>query len=95
MSIESVGDLIQRARAEAASKTEANPGSERDRLMRVAQEFESMLMLQMLKEMRKTGSVMTKKRAKAASVLKPCSRRSTWSSPAIWPERRASGSGSR
>ncbi len=56
MSIESIGDLVRRARAEAASKTEANPGSERDRLIRVAQEFESMLMLQMLKEMRKAGS---------------------------------------
>jgi len=60
VNIENVGDLIQRARAEAASKAaakpEANPGSERDRLMRVAQEFESMLMLQMLKEMRKAGS---------------------------------------
>ena len=56
MNIENVGDLIQRARAEAAAKSEANPGSERDRLMRVAQEFESMLMLQMLKEMRKAGS---------------------------------------
>jgi len=60
VNIENVGDLIQRARAEAASKaaskSEANPGSERDRLMKVAQEFESMLMLQMLKEMRKAGS---------------------------------------
>ena len=56
MNIENVGDLVRRARAEAASKTEANPGSERDRLIRVAQEFESMLMLQMLKEMRKAGS---------------------------------------
>ena len=60
MNIENIGDLVQRARAEAASKAaskpDANPGSERDRLMRVAQEFESMLMLQMLKEMRKAGS---------------------------------------
>jgi len=56
VSIESVGDLLQRARAESASRDEAGPGSERDRLMRVAQEFESMLMLQMLKEMRKAGS---------------------------------------
>lgn len=56
MSIESIGDLLQRARAESASKDEAGPGSERERLMRVAQEFESMLMLQMLKEMRKAGS---------------------------------------
>jgi murein DD-endopeptidase MepM/ murein hydrolase activator NlpD len=56
VSIESVGDLLQRARAEAAPKDAAGPGSERDRLMRVAQEFESMLMLQMLKEMRKAGS---------------------------------------
>jgi murein DD-endopeptidase MepM/ murein hydrolase activator NlpD len=57
VSIERIGDLVQRARAEAAAaKSEAEPGSERDRLMRVAQEFESMLMLQMLKEMRKAGS---------------------------------------
>ncbi len=56
MSIESIGDLLQRARAEAAPKDEAGPGPERERLMRVAQEFESMLMLQMLKEMRKAGS---------------------------------------
>lgn len=56
MSIESVGDLLQRARAESASRDEAASGSQRDRLMRVAQEFESMLMLQMLKEMRKAGS---------------------------------------
>ena len=56
MSIESIGDLLQRARAEATPKDEAGPGSERERLMRVAQEFESMLMLQMLKEMRKAGS---------------------------------------
>jgi murein DD-endopeptidase MepM/ murein hydrolase activator NlpD len=60
VNIENVGDLVQRVRAEAASqaasKSEANPGSERDRLMRVAQEFESMLMLQMLNEMRKAGS---------------------------------------
>jgi len=56
VSIESIGDLLQRARAGSASKDEAGPGSERERLMRVAQEFESMLMLQMLKEMRKAGS---------------------------------------
>lgn len=56
MSIESIGDLLQRARAAAAPKDEAGPGSERDRLVRAAQEFESMLMLQMLKEMRKAGS---------------------------------------
>ena len=56
MSIERLGDLVQRARAEAAARSEAQPGSERDRLMRVAQEFESMLMLQMLKDMRKAGS---------------------------------------
>ena len=56
MSIESIGDLIHRVRAEAASNAEAAPGSDRDRLMRVAQEFESMLLLQMLKEMRTTGS---------------------------------------
>jgi len=56
VSIESIGDLLQRARAEAAPKDEAGPGPERERLMRVAQEFESMLMLQMLKEMRKAGS---------------------------------------
>ena len=56
MSIDSIGDLIHRARAEAASNAQAEPGSERDRLMRAAQEFESMLLLQMLKEMRKAGS---------------------------------------
>jgi len=56
VSIESIGDLLQRARVESAPKDEAGPGSERERLMRVAQEFESMLMLQMLKEMRKAGS---------------------------------------
>jgi murein DD-endopeptidase MepM/ murein hydrolase activator NlpD len=56
VSIERIGDLVQRARAEAAAQSEAQPGSERDRLMRVAQEFESMLMLQMLREMRKAGS---------------------------------------
>jgi murein DD-endopeptidase MepM/ murein hydrolase activator NlpD len=56
VSIESIGDLLQRARAQAATRDEAGPGSERDRLVRVAQEFESMLMLQMLKEMRKAGS---------------------------------------
>jgi murein DD-endopeptidase MepM/ murein hydrolase activator NlpD len=56
VSIERIGDLLQRARTDAASRDEAAPGSERDRLMRVAQEFESMLMLQMLKEMRKAGS---------------------------------------
>ena len=56
MSIESIGDRLQRARAAAAPKDEAGPGPERERLMRVAQEFESMLMLQMLKEMRKAGS---------------------------------------
>jgi murein DD-endopeptidase MepM/ murein hydrolase activator NlpD len=56
VSIESIGDLLQRARTESAPRDEAGPGSERDRLVRVAQEFESMLMLQMLKEMRKAGS---------------------------------------
>ena len=56
MSIDSIGDLIHRARAGAASNAQAEPGSERDRLMRAAQEFESMLLLQMLKEMRKAGS---------------------------------------
>ena len=56
MSIESIGDLLQRARVETAPKDEAGPGTERERLVRVAQEFESMLMLQMLKEMRKAGS---------------------------------------
>ena len=54
--MESIGDLLQRARVETAPKDEAGPGSERERLVRVAQEFESMLMLQMLKEMRKAGS---------------------------------------
>jgi murein DD-endopeptidase MepM/ murein hydrolase activator NlpD len=55
VSIERVGDLVQQARA-SASPAQPGSGSDRDRLMRVAQEFESMLMLQMLKEMRKAGS---------------------------------------
>jgi murein DD-endopeptidase MepM/ murein hydrolase activator NlpD len=56
VNIERIDDLIFRARAASAAQREAQPGSERDRLLRVAQEFESMLMLQMLKEMRRAGS---------------------------------------
>lgn len=55
MSINSIGDPIAGTRRDSAT-TETKPGSERDRLVRAAQEFESMLMLQMLKEMRKAGS---------------------------------------
>ena len=54
MTLEPIGELLQRARADAATRQE--PGSERDRLLTLAAEFESMLMLQMLKEMRTAGS---------------------------------------
>jgi len=54
VSLEAIGNLVQRARGADGATPE--PGSERARLMRVAAEFESMLMLQMLKEMRKAGS---------------------------------------
>jgi murein DD-endopeptidase MepM/ murein hydrolase activator NlpD len=59
VNIESIGQLLQRARAEhdrAGQDRAPEPGSERERLLRAAAEFESMLMLQMLKEMRKSGS---------------------------------------
>ena len=56
MSIESIGHLLPRVRAEHGHDQAPEPGSERERLLRAAAEFESMLMLQMLKEMRKSGS---------------------------------------
>jgi murein DD-endopeptidase MepM/ murein hydrolase activator NlpD len=52
--MESIGDVVSRIRAGVAQASE--PGSDRARLARLAAEFESMLLLQMLKEMRKAGS---------------------------------------
>jgi murein DD-endopeptidase MepM/ murein hydrolase activator NlpD len=55
VSIEAVADLVKRIRAEGGegnAKTEQT----RARLTQLAAEFESMLLLQMLKEMRKSGS---------------------------------------
>ena len=54
-----IAAIIERARAAAAPKPgEAASGgaSERDRLEKVAQEFESMLLTQMLRDMRKSGA---------------------------------------
>jgi len=48
-----VADLVARVRAEADTPADA---AAREQIKRVAAEFESMLMLQMLKEMRKSGS---------------------------------------
>ena len=57
MSIDGIGDLITRARALAGEANKpAADASERERLTALASEFESMLLLQMLKEMRKAGS---------------------------------------
>jgi murein DD-endopeptidase MepM/ murein hydrolase activator NlpD len=55
MSLEGVADLVQRARAESSSASGPTDQT-RAKLMRVAAEFESMLLLQMLKEMRRSGS---------------------------------------
>ncbi|HLG55884.1 MAG TPA: peptidoglycan DD-metalloendopeptidase family protein [Vicinamibacterales bacterium] len=55
MSIETVADLVQRARAESSSASGPTDQT-RAKLMRVAAEFESLLLLQMLKEMRRSGS---------------------------------------
>jgi murein DD-endopeptidase MepM/ murein hydrolase activator NlpD len=53
-----IAALVERARAAAASKPGDAPSgtSERSRLVKVAQEFESMLLTQMLREMRKSGA---------------------------------------
>jgi murein DD-endopeptidase MepM/ murein hydrolase activator NlpD len=59
VSIDTVADAVRAARAEAGAKT-AEPGARteqtRARLTQLAAEFESMLLLQMLKEMRKASS---------------------------------------
>jgi murein DD-endopeptidase MepM/ murein hydrolase activator NlpD len=55
VSIDGAGGIVRSAGTEPGEKN-ASPEQTRDRLMRVAAEFESMLMLQMLKEMRKSGS---------------------------------------
>jgi murein DD-endopeptidase MepM/ murein hydrolase activator NlpD len=53
-----IAALVERARAAAASKPGDAPAgtSERSRLVKVAQEFESMLLTQMLRDMRKSGA---------------------------------------
>ena len=59
MNIDTVADIVRSARAEAGGKTaESGAKSEqtRARLTQLASEFESMLLLQMLKEMRKASS---------------------------------------
>jgi Rod binding domain-containing protein len=55
VTIDGAGGIVRPAGTEPGEK-DASPEQTRDRLMRVAAEFESMLMLQMLKEMRKSGS---------------------------------------
>jgi len=51
-----VSAVIDRARLSAQSSGKAEPaGAEREQLKRVAQEFESMLLVQMLRDMRKSG----------------------------------------
>ena len=57
MSVNGIGDLLARAHALAGKANTPSPEtSERERLTALASEFESMLLLQMLKEMRKAGS---------------------------------------
>jgi murein DD-endopeptidase MepM/ murein hydrolase activator NlpD len=55
VSIDAAGDIGQRVRVEGGDGR-ANSEQTRARLMQLAAEFESMLLLQMLKEMRKAGS---------------------------------------
>ena len=53
-----IASIVERARAAAAQKPAdpaAGGASERSRLEKVAQEFESMLLTQMLRDMRKSG----------------------------------------
>ena len=57
MSVNGISDLLARAHALAGEANTPPPdASERERLTALASEFESMLLLQMLKEMRKAGS---------------------------------------
>jgi murein DD-endopeptidase MepM/ murein hydrolase activator NlpD len=55
VSIDAVTDAARRIRVESGDPN-ATPTQTRARLMQLAAEFESMLLLQMLKEMRKSGS---------------------------------------
>ena len=90
VSIEVVGDLDSARAARKRPKDEASPGSERERLNRIAPEFESMLLVQMLKDMRKSGSWDDDDESDtAATARRRCSRRSTWSWLATWRARRA------
>ena len=58
MSIDSINAIVERARVAAAEgrKDGEAPGAERERLKQIAAEFESMLLVQMLKDMRKAGT---------------------------------------
>jgi murein DD-endopeptidase MepM/ murein hydrolase activator NlpD len=58
VSIENINAIVERARIAAADgrKGGETPGAERERLKRIAAEFESMLLVQMLKDMRKAGT---------------------------------------
>ena len=57
MSVDGIADLLSRAHSLArGANTPAADASERERLSSMAAEFESMLLLQMLKEMRQSGS---------------------------------------
>ena len=58
MSIDNISAIVERARIAAAEgrKDGETPGAERERLKQIAAEFESMLLVQMLKDMRKAGT---------------------------------------
>ena len=58
MSIDNISAIVERARVAAAEgqKDGQTSGPDRERLKRIAAEFESMLLVQMLKDMRKAGS---------------------------------------
>ena len=57
MSIDNINAIVERARIAAADgrKDGETSGAERERLKQIAAEFESMLLVQMLKDMRKAG----------------------------------------
>jgi murein DD-endopeptidase MepM/ murein hydrolase activator NlpD len=58
VSIDNINAIVERARIAAADgrKDGETSGAERERLKRIAAEFESMLLVQMLKDMRKAGT---------------------------------------
>ena len=60
MSIENINAIVERARVAAAEgrKDGETSVAERERLKQIAAEFESMLLVQMLKDMRKAGTWM-------------------------------------